>query len=108
MASKDEVQKKMQEVVDQLRQVAASLQDLANLLSGEKTAPRAGKTTLTEQLKKELGANLKHVDVILSQNDVQIRPKGFLGAEVFRSIADIARKQRGRWDSGRRCFIIPL
>lgn len=109
MAAKDvESQRKMQEIANQLRQVAASLQDLANLLSEEKIVPRAEKTTLAEQLKKELGDNLQYVDVILGQNDIRIRPKRFLETEVFRSIADVARKQRGRWDSDRRCFIIPL
>lgn len=107
-AAKDvEAQRKMQ-VADQLRRVAASLQDLANLLSEGKGTPMVEKTVQAEKLKEDLGANLQHVDVIQGPNDIQIRPKGFLGAEVFRSIADIVRKQRGRWDSGRRCFIIPL
>lgn len=109
MVAKDvESQKKMQEIANRLSQIAVSLQDLANLLSEEKTVPREEKTSLAEQLKIELGANLQYVDVTQGQSDIRIRPKKFLGTEVFRSISDVARKQRGRWDGGQRCFIIPM
>jgi len=115
MAAEDvESQRKMREIAEQLRRVAASLQDLASLLSEEKIAPRAEPfpeqqaATLVEQLRRELGASLQQVDIVPGQTDLQIRPKGFLGAEVFRSVADVARKHRGRWDGGRRCFMVPL
>lgn len=109
MAAKDvEFERKMQEIAAQLRRVASSMQDLANLLSGEKIVSGEEKTTTAEQLKKALGDNLQHVDVVVGQDDILIRPKRFLGSEVFRSVAEVVRKQRGRWDGGRRCFIIPL
>lgn len=98
----------MQEIADRLRQVAASLQDLANSLSEEKIVSKGETTNLVEQLKAELGANLQYVDVMQGQSDIRIRPKKFLGSEVFRSISDVARKQRGRWDGSQRCFTIPL
>ena len=72
-------------------------------MSGRQAAHEAGKGSLEEQLKE----NLQYIDLSVSQNELKIRPRSFLGTEVFKAVADVSRKHDGRWDGGQRCFIIP-
>ena len=109
MAVKDvELSKRLQEIADQLRGLSSSIQSLADEMSGRQAAHEVGKGSLEEQLKGELKENLQYVDLSVSQNELKIRPRSFLGTEVFKAVADVSRKHGGRWDGGQRCFIIPL
>lgn len=109
MSIKDvELSRRLQEIANQLRKVADSLQSLVNEISGEKTVSEASKVSLEEQLKGELKDNVQHNDFSTTPNEIRIRPKRFLGTDVFKTIADASRKHGGRWDGWQRCFIIPL
>lgn len=109
MALKDvELSKRLQEIADQLRGLSSSIRSLAEEMSGGQAAHEAGKDSLEEQLKGELKGNLQYVDLSVSQNELKLRPRSFLEAEVFKAVADVSRKHGGRWDGGQRCFMIPL
>lgn len=78
------------------------------MMSSRQAPHEAGKGSLEEHLKGELKENLQYVDLSVSQNELKIRPRSFLGTEVFKAVADVSRKHGGRWNGGQRCFIIPL
>jgi len=96
----------LREIADQMRAATDSIQSLVNELSGGKVISKGGLAEIEGQLKTELGENLQHVDLLSSSREIRIRPKRFLGSEIFRSVADVVRKYGGRWDGMQRCFII--
>lgn len=100
-----ELSRRLQEIAKQMRAAADSIQSLIDELSGVKSVSEEALTAVEGQLKTELGENLQHVDV-LSSRDIRIKPKKFLDSDIFRSVADVARKHGGRWDGMQRCFII--
>ena len=103
-----ELLKRLQEIANQLKATSESVQSLINELSGIKGAASETPTGIEGQLKAELGANLQQVEILSSPREIRIKPKSFLGSEVFRAVANVARKYGGRWDATQRCFIINI
>lgn len=65
--------------------------------------------TSVKQLKEEVEDNLQYIEIIPGQNDILILAKRFLGTPVFRAIAEVTRKRRGRGDSeGKMLHYPPL
>jgi len=104
----EEIARRLQEITNKLREVTTALQNLIKELSRGTVPSTIEMTELEGQIRNELGDNIQYVDLYQSRNEIRIRPKRFLGSEIFRSIAGVARNHGGRWDRIQRSFIIFL
>ncbi|MFQ6076722.1 MAG: hypothetical protein ACE5Z5_11410 [Candidatus Bathyarchaeia archaeon] len=104
-----EVIKRLQELRTKLAGAIDSIDALLSELGAE-PSPRAdtGALLFADQMKRELRDNLKYVDLSVSEGEVRLSPKRFLGSAIFRSIAEVVRRHEGRWDSRQQVFIIPI
>ncbi len=105
-AKTESLVKHLQDLKLHMAEVTASVDALLNELGA--IAPIQLGASPVDQLKKDLGDNLQHLNLSVSGNEVRLSPKRFLGSQLFRPIADTVRRDGGRWDGRQRVFIVPL
>jgi hypothetical protein len=103
--SVEEVVNRLLEIARSIGQAAKDLEDVASKLSSKAQPSEAER--IEALLRTDLGANLQHVDIVVSEGEVRVKPRRFLGSDVFRAVASAVRKHNGRWDGKERVFIIP-
>lgn len=101
----EEMAKHLLDLARSLSEAAEAIKAIAAQLCEGEATPSA--SSVESKVRTELDANLQYVDLMSSGDEIRIRPKRFLGTELFRTIASVSRKYGGRWDGGQRSFIIP-
>ena len=96
-----EISKKIAELDSSI----AKLRDDIGKLS-VKEALAAEPEPIAAALTRDLAEWMDLLEIRATMDSVTLKPKGYLGAQDFRAVSEIARKYGGFWSSERRIFIV--